>query len=104
MATANKSKGAAAPQLQRRTTAPVTLPEGTAADIVEATNAPNIQLGASEQVDEDTVTVVSPRAFILTRDDHTPVQVPAGVSEMRVSDADHWYAQAQGVQKYKAGK
>lgn len=39
----------------------------------------------------------SPRAWTLTRDDHTKVAYPKGTCPMPKEDAEHWYAKDNGV-------
>jgi hypothetical protein len=53
-----------------------------------------------EQEDNSRVTVMIPRAFILTLDNHHQVQYPAGIDEMPIEHANHWYAKACGVEIY----
>ena len=48
----------------------------------------------------ETVTVVVPRPFTLTLDNFQPVPYEAGVQEMPVDHASHWFARAQGVKVY----
>jgi hypothetical protein len=49
---------------------------------------------------EKFVTAISPRAFTLTLDDHTKVEVQAGTQELPESIANHWYSKAHGVSVY----
>jgi hypothetical protein len=72
-------------------------------EILETTDGAKIQL-EEKPADDDLVTVVVPRAFTLTRDDHTPVAFPAGIQEMPRAYAAHWYAQACGVVIYEPKK
>jgi hypothetical protein len=53
---------------------------------------------------EKVVTAVSPRSFTLTMDDHTKVEVKAGIQELPESVATHWYAKAHGVSIYEPEK
>lgn len=48
----------------------------------------------------DMVTVTIPKAFNLTLDDHTQVRYEAGIDEIPIEHASHWWAQAQGVEIY----
>jgi hypothetical protein len=52
------------------------------------------------QEGEATVTCEVPRGFTITLDDHTKVEVKAGVQELGVVIANHWYAKAHGVKIY----
>lgn len=56
---------------------------------------------AEPQDDGKPVTVKIPRDFILTLDDHTQRRYSAGVDEMPLSHANHWYAKTMGVEIYK---
>lgn len=102
-APAKKVAAKAAP-ITRRTIADAsttTIPD--AADIVERTEGDKIQLTASKAPDSESVTVVVPKAFMLTRDDGTPVQYQAGTQEMPLDDAAHWFARSVGVKVYTPG-
>ena len=46
------------------------------------------------------VTVTVPKAFKLRIDHHQVVEYKAGVQEMPLEHADHWYAKANKVEKY----
>ena len=60
-------------------------------------------LAATAKVDvEDLVQVSAPRSFVLTLDDHQPVQVHAGVQMMPRYMAEHWWSKAQGVEPFVA--
>ena len=76
---------------------------GDSAAVVERTEGENINLKAVPDEGEK-VTVVVPKSFVLTLDDHTPVQYHAGVQEMSVDHASHWFARAQGVKVYSPDK
>ncbi len=54
----------------------------------------------TEVADEVMVTVTVPKAFNLTGNDHVRYSYKAGVQEMRVDHAEHWYAKANGVVVY----
>jgi hypothetical protein len=72
-------------------------------EIVEQTNPDLIALRKPTTAQEDElVTVVVPKAFMLTLDDHTPIAYAAGTQEMPVSHAAHWFARAHGVKVYVA--
>jgi hypothetical protein len=47
------------------------------------------------------VTVTVPKAYILRVDDHTTVPYKAGVQEMPLVHADHWWSKNNGVMKYE---
>lgn len=49
-------------------------------------------------------TVTVPRDYRLTGDDHVVHPYKAGVQEMLVEHADHWYSKANGVTKYVPNK
>lgn len=51
----------------------------------------------------DTVTVLIPRNFNLTLDDGIQVHYGAGVDEMPIEHASHWYSKAMGVEVYTKG-
>lgn len=50
------------------------------------------------------VTVLIPKAFILTLEDHTQVKYGAGVDEMPLEHSEHWYSKAMGVEVYDPKK
>lgn len=79
-----------APVLSRRQIAPSALIAGQSPEAEEA------------QESGKSVTVKIPRDFILTLDDHTQRKYSAGVDEMPVSHANHWYAKTMGVEIYKS--
>lgn len=55
----------------------------------------------TEDVPDKMVTVRIERDFTLTGDDHKPIQYKAGVDEMPLSHANHWFAKnAGGVTLY----
>lgn len=49
---------------------------------------------------EEKILVNVPKAFILTLDDHTPIQVRVGVQKMPKTMVDHWYSKAMGVTEF----
>ena len=51
----------------------------------------------------ETVTVTVPKAYILRNDTHAEVHIKAGVQEMSLVDASHWYSVANGVTIYSKG-
>jgi hypothetical protein len=52
----------------------------------------------------ETVTVTIPKAFTLTLDDHTQVKYEAGIGEMPVEHAEHWWSKQMGVEIYTKRK
>lgn len=48
----------------------------------------------------ETVTVTIPKNFILTLDDHTQVPYSAGIDEMPIEHATHWWSVQNGVEVY----
>lgn len=106
MATNAPAKKVAAKQapITRRTIADASttaIPDS--GDIVENTEGEKIQLTASKAPDSEAVTVVVPKAFLLTRDDGTPVHYQPGTQEMPLDDASHWFARSVGVKVYSPG-
>jgi len=110
MATAKKT---AAP-LPRRTTSPtdVAKPEpqdADAAEIIEGQGPVKIVLTGSDaakaelEMEVEMVTVIVPKAYTLTLDDGRVLLVPAGIQEMSVDNAAHWFSKAQGVTVYTRG-
>lgn len=79
-----------APVLSRRQIAPSALIAGQSPE------------DAAPEDDGKSVTVRIPRDFILTLDDHTQTKYSAGVDEMPLSHANHWYAKTMGVEIYKS--
>ena len=103
MATAAKKSVNKAPVAPTRRPTAVRITEGaTSADLVEASGDVKITLAAAEPEGEK-VTVIVPNGFTLTRDGHVPKVYAAGVQEMLVDDAAHWYTRACGVKVYEAG-
>ena len=72
-----------------------TAPE-VAAPVQEA--APEVAEG------EVMVTVSVPKAFNLTMSPSQTIRVPAGVQEMTLAQAEHWYSKAHGVSIYNPSK
>lgn len=100
---ASSAAQAPTPTLQRRgAVVGAALPAGTAADIVEAASTPKVELSDSRASKRagDQVTVIVPKAFTLTMDDHSSKSFEAGVQEMDRVDAEHWFSRAQGVTIY----
>lgn len=81
-----------APVLSRRQIIPSALIAAQSAEVAEP-----VESGK-------TVTVRIPRDFILTLDDHTQAKYPAGVDEMPIEHANHWYAKVMGVEIYDQKK
>lgn len=61
------------------------------------------QVGEAREPKEsgDRVTVTIPKAFTLTLENHHQVHYPAGVDEMPLEHANHWYTKAMGVEIYE---
>jgi len=49
----------------------------------------------------DTVTVLSPKVFVIVLVDYKKVVIPRGILELPMELVDHWYVKAQGVKPYK---
>lgn len=109
MATPSK-KTSTSSALQRRAPASGSsgpaLPAGTAADIVEAAQPPQVELPgkADKEQAANMVTVIVPKPFTLTHDNGTHTSFEAGVQEMDEGHATHWFSKAQGVTVYKPNK
>jgi hypothetical protein len=88
--------------LPRRTPTTTTLRDSAA--VAERTEGDKITLVDTEVDEGEKVTVIIPKAFTLTRDSGAPVTYEAGVQEMLVDDAGHWYARAMGVKVYEASE
>lgn len=87
----------------RRTLLPATARTNStdAADVVEQTTGDAIRLGDRDTSgDGEKVTVVVPKAYQLTLDDHSPVRYEMGTQEMPVNHAAHWFSRAMGVKVY----
>lgn len=56
--------------------------------------------GATEIADEVTVTVTAPKPFTLNLSHDLRVEYKAGVQEMPLAHATHWWAKAHGVEVY----
>ncbi len=75
------------------------------AEVVEQTTGDKINLGERDtSADGEKVTVIVPKAFVLTLDDGTPLSFLQGTQEMAVEHAAHWFSRAQGVKVYSPGK
>lgn len=56
---------------------------------------------APEVVDSDArVTVKIPKNYSLTLENHQQVHYKAGIDEMPLNHAEHWYSKAMGVEVY----
>ena len=89
-------------------TAPPT-PETQAPEAPEAPQPdPQIPVEAKPleqaEVSEVLVTVTVPKAFKLRVDNDVVIDYRAGVQEMPVEHAEHWYAKANGVEVYRPAK
>lgn len=99
------TKQVAAPR--KRAALPATTNLKDSAAIVERTEGADIALvdvkvqeEASATAQEEWVTAIVPTRFTLTLDSHKPVEYEAGVQEMPLSHASHWFARARGVKVY----
>lgn len=81
--------------------APSTTQLADSGAFVERREPPEIVLQGRASPAGEKVTVIVPKAFTLTRDDRAEIPFAAGVQEMYVEDAEHWYSQANGVAEYK---
>lgn len=70
----------------------------TSGDIVE--NATGDKIIPAVDDEGEKVTVVVPKDFALTIDHHHQREYKAGVQEMLVEHAAHWFSRAQGVKVY----
>lgn len=63
--------------------------------------APEVAKAAAPTAAETaTVTVTVPKAFTLRLDHQREIKVAAGVQQMEVTNANHWYSKANGVTIY----
>ena len=67
----------------------------------EETTTPVVADAAEGEV---MVTVMVPKAFNLTMSPSQTIKVPAGVQEMTLAQAEHWYSKANGVSIYNPSK
>lgn len=68
-----------------------------------AAETPVVKAPAPEETEspkEETVTVTVPKDFKLRLDDHVEKKYSAGVQEMPLAHAEHWYSKANGVTIY----
>lgn len=116
MATANKN----VKSIPRRATtppppaaAPVAAPAAPVAapdvpplpdELVDANGPQKQQLQPKPVVDDDMVTVVNAKQFMLTVAHGHEVVIPAGTQELPRSYAEHWYSKAQGLVVYEPKK
>lgn len=68
-------------------------------EIVEKTSGDKIAL-AQPQAAQEQVTVVVPTQYTLTRDDGSVTTFHAGIQEMGLDDASHWFSRNMGVKVY----
>jgi len=80
---------------------PTTTKLKDSAAVVERTEGDKVSLkDAVTELSGEMVTVIVPKGFKLTRDSGEPAIYAAGVQEMPLEDASHWFARAQGVKVY----
>jgi hypothetical protein len=91
---------------RRATSVPNAVSNATddAAQVIEEADEVKISLdqslaAATPQV-EELVTVIVPKPFKLTLDDHSEKNYPQGIYEMPVDHAGHWWARVSGVKVY----
>lgn len=62
--------------------------------------APSVlkEVGTTSSKDGDDVTVVVPKAFTFTTDDHKQVKYGIGIQDMPRAHAEHWFSKAHGVE------
>jgi hypothetical protein len=51
----------------------------------------------------ETVTVLSPKTFVITLFDYKKVVIPKGIIELPLEFLDDWYIKQNGVKEYKKG-
>lgn len=79
----------------------------SAPDVVEQTKGDSINLSTEALTGDkvtEMVTVIVPQTFTLTRAHGDEQTFEAGVQEMSVDDAAHWWSRAQGVKVYTPKK
>jgi len=57
--------------------------------------------GSAPSESGEMVTVTIPKNYTLTLDDHTQVQYKAGVDEMPIEHANHWWSVQNGIEIYE---
>ena len=50
----------------------------------------------------ETITMLSPKSFVITLPDYKRIHIPKGIIEVPIELSDHWYLEANGVEKYKS--
>lgn len=84
---------------------PATTSLKDSAAVVERTDGDKVSLkDAVTELSGEQVTVIVPHGFKLTRDSGEPMVYQAGVQEMPIEDAAHWFSRAQGVKVYDPKK
>jgi len=48
----------------------------------------------------ETVTMLSPKSFVITLHDYKRIHIPIGILQVPIELSDHWYMEANGVKKY----
>lgn len=81
-------------------TAQVAAPKATPTPIAQGFESFVAAMAARSTDLVEKVTVTVPKAFRLTLDNHTVVQIKEGVQDLHKFIADHWYAKAHGVAIY----
>ena len=91
-----------APSTENAAVDPVVAPivPPVAEPVVEPTVVTPVEVAPAASA-EVYVTVTVPKFFQLRVEDGTVYPYKAGVQEMRLEHADHWYARANGVTIYK---
>lgn len=78
-----------------------TVPPGSTPSVAPAADTPPGDGTPVETASEVTVTATVPKDFILNVTHDLRVHYKAGVQEMPLDHAEHWWAKANGVKVYK---
>ena len=81
--------------------APEAAPEAAPEPTPDAPEAPVVEEATPVADDGVYVTVTVPKAFRLAVEPNKVVDYPAGICEMLIEHAEHWYSVANGVTIYK---
>jgi hypothetical protein len=104
--TRTAAKTAASTTTRKRLEVPVATTREAATALVneDTINAESAaaQLRALDAAESPLVSVIVPKAFNYTADDHSLISYEAGIYDMPRAHAEHWYSKAMGVKTAKS--
>jgi hypothetical protein len=94
----NKAKSLVAPA--KKTAPAKTAPAKTRVSLNPQAMIAGVDPGFTPTESGEKVTVLIPKPITLTLDDHTQVSYGAGIDEMPIEHANHWWSVQNGVEIY----